>query len=663
MAATYEFLELVKESEAAIKGSQVSEKIHHSIYKTIHSLSNISSIRAGKVYTLKVPIKELQVLEIPKNNYLSVLRNLINDKLIQQLCIFNFNDETKELNIISCYISLPTTDETNIQSLYTEILQYSIKSIIKYINNRPLVKKQNLFNEFELDFKQLNKPPLEKLPNTIFDPTYLIIPSAFDINPEPQVLNTIKKDLRNELTRQKYFTEIFEYGLLTIRDEEISIRYETADEFMRLKIIQKYKSDGELKTKLDAIFLEESAYYIEPFVPKSTEYSLKIAETIKSYNSEKNKNVRFPGLLTIEYIRSLSKIVNDIYQQQYKNDVYKEIQFYLDKLKFLATQSMDEVVLYLYQDELEQINSKVIDALKNSNEIMYLQWYLKKDIVYIFAYKDPEIFHKIVANLLENINNIQTWKILALKFLIEQYEDEFPDLFKNNAFKEAYGKLLRKVYIHFMPWYFKILIYINFPFFQDIAFQQAKEKILNEQNILQKENLKILEEKKLIQIQEKKEKLARAKDINTLVRIMDKVYSYLKEGKIPYLESILQELTGWEEKDFIEYLKNQQFVLYNINNKQVILYAKNLNWKISAIKMHQIITQNLQLKNLDSKVEMEVRNNKNELTKIRSFIEAKLKNSPKSEVQEEDPFKTFNKVIEKEKMKEKLNITSDELEI
>lgn len=657
MAKIPEFLNLIKESEAAIRGSQVTEKIHHAIYKKIQSLSNISSIRNGSVYTLNVPIKELEILDLPQTSYLSALKNLINDKLIAQLCIFYFIKETKELKISSCYISLPaiTGEDITTQQLYFEILQYSIRSIRNFIDSKPIIKKQDLLKDFELDFKSLHKPHIEKLPNTLFDPTYYIVPSIFDISPDPEVLTTIKKDLRNELIRQKHFIELFEYGLMQLRDDEIIIRFESADEYMRTKVIQKYKSEPNLKIELDAILLEESAYYIEPFVSKTTEFSKKIAESIKKHITSKMNVIRFPGMLPIETIRSLSEQVNTFYQQQYKNELYKQIQFYLDKLKFLATQSLDEIVLYLKQEELEQINPQVIETLKNSNEVMYLKWNIKNDIIHIFAYKEPEIFHKIVSQLLES-PTIEHWKVLALKFLIEEYENEFPNLFDDKNFRDAYGKLLRKVYINYMPWYFKILILINFPFFQDIAFQHAKEKILKEQQILEQRNNALLEEKRLNQIHEKKEKLAKAKDINTLVRIMDKVQQYFSEGKIPYIKDLISELPGWEEKDFIDYLKKQNFVLFPINNEKVILYPKNFNWKIYALRLQQIITQILQSRNAN----IDIEKNKTQLAKIRSFIESKIKGGSIQDIGD-DPYDKFEKIIEKEKRKEEIRKKTHEL--
>jgi len=660
MAKIPEFLNLVKESEASIRGSQVTEKVHYTIYKKIQSLSNISSIRNGAVYTLNISIKELEPLNLPRTSYLNVLKNLINDKLIAQLIIFHFIEETKELKISSCYISLPITvsEDNTTQHLYSEILQFSIKSIKKYIESKPFITKQDLLKDFELDIKSLHKPPIDKLPNTLYDPTFYIVPSIFDINPEPEVLTTIKKDLRNELIRQKIFIELFEYGLMPYREEEIPIRFESADEFMRSKVIQKYKSEPNVKIEIDAILLEEFAYYMDPFAKKTTEFSKKLAESLKKQMLSKSNTVRFAGMLPVEIVISTAEITNNIYQNQYKNELYKQIQFYLDKLKSLAHQEIEEVVMYIYQDDLEQINPKVIEALKNSNEVMYLKWNLKNDIVHIFAYKESEIFHKIVSQLLERVR-IEHWKILALKFLIEQYEHEYPNLFEDRDFRESYGRLLRKVYIDYMPWYFKILIYINFPFFQDVAFRIAKEKILQEQKILEEKNNQKLEEKKQQEIQEKKEKLSKAKDIDTLIRIMDKVQQYFSQGKIPFIKQILLEFPGWEEKDFLEYLKKQNFVLFPIKNEKVILYPKNFNWKIYAKRLEQTISQNLNQINQNPQIEQ----NKLELMKIRSFIDSQQKGNNVIEPTE-DPYSKLSKIISKEKQGKNIpEDLPDEIEI
>lgn len=653
MIKNYEFLSLIKESEAAIRGSQVTEKVHHSIYKKIQSLSNISSIRSGKIYNINIPIQELQILNLPKNSYLSALKNLINDKLILQLCIFHYVKETKELKISSCYISLPIDENTNTTQLYNEIIFYSIKSINEFIATKELVNKKDLLKDFEFDFKSVQKPPYEKLSNVLFDPTYYILPTVFDISPDPEIIATFKKDLKTELIKQKILIELFEYGTMPFKENEILIRFEAADEYMRNKIIPKYKTEPNLKMELDSIFLEESAYYLEPFMPKTSEYSKKIAESIKKNIITKFNTVRFPGMLCVEVIRSISDIAQELMQRQYRSDLYQQVQFYINKLKSLINQSDGEYVLYFYQEDLDQLNPKVFEFLINSNEIMNLKWNLKNTIVYIFAYKQEEIFYKITNMLLQN-PRIENWKILALKFLIERYEESFPNLFSNQEFKNAYGKLLRKVYINYMPWIYKIIVYINFPWFQDTAFKIAKEKITNEQQILEERNQKLLEEQKIQKIQEKKEKLSKANDISQLTRIMDKVQSFFLEGELPTIKTLLQEFIGWDEKQFMDFLQQQNFVFFPLKEDKVVLYPMNFNWKIFANRILQIINQKLlQDKNLNEK-------NKSEFIKLRSFLDTKLKRISVSDI-EEDPYKKFEKVIEKEKKKEsKQQFTQEE---
>ncbi|MFN3603498.1 MAG: hypothetical protein ACK4UJ_02175 [Leptonema sp. (in: bacteria)] len=647
MIKNYEFLSLFKESEAALRGSQVTEKVHHSIYKRIHSLSNIRAVRSGGLYHLNMPIQELEPLNLPKNSYLSAIKNLINDRLIIQLCVFDFIKETKELKIHSCYFSLPSDENITVKQLYNELIFYSSNSISEFIASKELVSKKDLLKDFEFDFKSAQKPTYEKLSNVLFDPTYWIVPTVFDVSPDPEIISIYKKDLKEELMKQKILLEIFEYGTMQNREDELLIRFEAADEFMRNKIIPKYKSEPNLKMELDSISLEESAYYVEEFNPKTSEFSKKIAESIKKNISMKFSSIRFPGSLAVEVVRTLGDIVSELFQKQYKNNLYQQMQFYVDRLKSLASQSEVEVALYLSQEEIEQIHPKVIDFLINANEIMNVKWNLKDTIMYVFAYKQEEIFYKIVNMLLKEAN-IENWKILALKFLIERYEDGFPNLFSDVKFKNSYGQLLRKVYINYMPWFYKILIYINFPWFQDKGFQIAKEKITEEQVVLEEINQKMLEEKKLQKIQEKREKLSKATDIAQVIQIMDKVQNFFIEGKIPTIKKILQELIGWEEKQFLDFLQQKNFELFPLKEDKVILYPKNFNWKIYANRIQQIIIQHLNQKN------QKIEQNLSDFIKLRSFLEAKLKGSRALPELEEDPYKKFEAQIQKEKQKEKL---------
>lgn len=659
MIKSYEFLNLFKESEAALRGSQVTEKIHHSIFKKIQSLSTITSARSGRLYNLNVSIPELKALNLPKNSYLSALKNLITDNLIVQLCVFDFIKETLEIKIHSCYLSLPLDENISIKNLYNEVIFYSINSIAEYIRSKPLVHKKDLLQDLEYDFKSTQKPPYERLSNVLFDPTYYIVPTIFDINPDPEIIAILKKDIKQELVKQKVLFDVFEYGTMQNREEELLVRYETADEFMRNKIIYKYKTEPNLKMELDAILLEESAYYLEPFTPKITDFSKRIAEVIKKNILSKFNTVRFPGLLCIEVIRTLADNVSNLLSKQYKDELYQQVNYYTEKLKSFINQNEGDVVLYLTQEDVEQINPKVFEFILNSNEIMNLKWNLRDTVVYVLAYKQEEIFYKIVNMLLKDVN-IESWKILALKFLIERYENNFPNLFSNNNFKDAYGKLLRKAYIDYMPWYYKFLIYINFPWFQDHAFRIAKEKINREQQILEELNQARTEERKMQQIQEKKEKLSKATEIAQVVRIIDKIQNCFLEGKLPTIKNILLELVGWEEKQLMDFLQQQNFVLFPLKDEKVILYPSTFNWKIYATRILQIISQIL---NSNRNIE---ENNKIYLIKIRSFLETKLKGIQKIEI-EEDPYKKFEETIQKEKKKQKLSeedfVDTEEIEI
>ncbi len=656
MIKNYEFLNLFKESEAALRGSQVTEKVHHAIFKKIQSLTNITYIRSGRLYNLNVPIQELQSLNLPKTSYISALKNLITDKLILQLCVFDFIKETQELKIHSCYLSLPLDENISLKNLYNEVIFYSVNHIAEYIRSKPIVQKKELLQDLEYDFKSTQKPPYEKLTNILFDPTYYIVPSVFDVQPDPEIVTNIKKDLRYELIKQKVLLEVFEYGTMQNKEEELMIRYEAANEFMRNKIVSKYKTEPNLKMELDAIFLQESAYYFDPFVPKTTEYSKKIAEAIKKNILSKFNTVRFPGLLCIEVIRTLADSVYELMAKQYKDELYKQVNYYTEKLKSFINQDDGDLVMYLTQEEVEQINPKVFDFILNSNEIMNLKWNLKEGIVFVLAYKQEEIFYKIVNMLLKQ-NKIENWKILALKFLIEKYENHFPNLFSNKDFKDAYGKLLRKAYIDYMPWYFKLLIYFNFPWFQDYAFKIAKEKINREQLILDELNQSKWEERKMQQMQEKKEKLEKATEITQIVRIMDKVQNFFSEGELPTTNNILLELVGWEEKQLLDFLQQQNFVLFPLKEEKVILYPNNFNWKIYANRIIQAINENL-----NSKKNISVEKNEANLIKIRSFLESKLKSNQITDI-EVDPYKKLKKAIQKEKNKEKYDEKQDLEEI
>ncbi len=663
----YSFLQLTKESEAALRGSQVTEKVHFAIFKKIESVSNILEIRRGNIYNSSVPISELKPLDLPKVSYTSSLKNLLNDKLIAQLCIFHY--EFGEIKVLPCYISLPLDGITTPQQLYNEILFYSVRNIEKFLKEKEIVKKNDLIKDFELDFKSLQKPKIDQLPSALWDPANLIVPTTFEFLPSPEVITTIKRDLTKELLRQNLFADLFEYGLMPLKKEEFTVRFESADEFLRNYVIKKYKSDPQLNQHIEAILLEESAYYLDYYVPKTTEFSKKIAETIKKYITSKTNQTRFPGMLPIEIIQTVSSSIEENFKKENQNKIFEQTQSFIEKIKSMSSGPM-EPLLYLNYQEINQIHPEVFENLKKSKELLCLEWHLQNSSIWIFAYKEPLIFKKIVSYFIKN-PDIEEWKLLVLKFLIEKYEEEFPDLFKDIEFKIHYGKLIRKAYIHFMPWYYQIIIFLNFPFFQDKAFHYAKEKVYANQKILKEKNKKIIEEMQIKLAIEKKEKLLKAKNIYLISKIMDKIIFYFNQGKFPFTSEIYKELSmdkiifyfnqgkfpftseiykelSMEKKEFEDFLKENQFVTFSDQKEnQILLYPKILNWASYARDVSQTIQLTLK-KNLNPEI-------KSTLQKIYFYIESKMKVYTKKnqKIESEDPYKKLEKEIKRIKQQEK----------
>ena len=105
-------------------------------------------------------------------------------------------------------------------------------------------------------------------------------------------------------------------------------------------------------------------------------------------------------------------------------------------------------------------------------------WYLPKEEVYVFAPRRLSAFLNCISDMNRSMPEA-TWKILAVKILIEANEKYLQSLFTNENTVKMYGNLLSKAYMDYFPWYYPLFIY--FTFFRNIFFASAKIKIETEQ--------------------------------------------------------------------------------------------------------------------------------------------------------------------------------------
>lgn len=137
---------------------------------------------------------------------------------------------------------------------------------------------------------------------------------------------------------------------------------------------------------------------------------------------------------------------------------------------------------------------------------------------------------KSVIKSLTMAANVDAWKVLSIRNLIELNEDAIQTVFNDEEFVKNYGKVLRKGYVKYFPWYFGILDFVGVAkLIQDIFFQAAKEKIRSEQSFFKSKNRDIAFKLEQKEIQEKLKEDEKIKSLEQKSKLSEALNQYYFE--------------------------------------------------------------------------------------------------------------------------------------
>lgn len=645
------FLELLKESEALARGANLAEKIHHAVYKAVKGSSTIESIRNGQVFTLDTPIPELQANTTTRKDIMDVLQRLISDQLIAQVFILAYNSDAGEIRLRPCYIAHTGDDRITPVQLFNETIYTSVGAIEAMIEERPVLTGSMIRKDLETDFKSQNMPDPQSLKATVIDPLKVLHPAGFDLVPPAELLREGRTLLREELVKRGIVADIINYGLLPLRDNETLVLFETAYDFMVSKILPTHKSKGNLKAEIDSIAQEEGAHSIETNSPKSTNFAVQKASAVKkTLLSQPGRagGSRYPGSLAIEIILQLASESEHLYESQWEADINQVYQDFREPM--VAPDALwFDMIRFVDQEEQMDIPPKAWNKIISDPDLLYSTWQTQHGTVHVIARKDVHAIKDLLTGMLE-LGPGEQWKILALRFLIEKYESSLQELFESSETIALYGSLLRRVYMQYIPWYLRIFMF--FKAVQDYAFKNAKEIILQKQHHLEEQNAhqtQAIEKKRL---QEKKQRLAAAKDLQMINRIVEKIDHTFQEGRsVPVAGVIRQEFPEIQGPDFYEFLNKHNFQMLSGPDSQgpqdaILLYPVDHNWRVRVARLRRRIEE---LLSSDSTPAGQV----NLLRMIDKHLHSPISQGDRSgaRTDPEDAYEKFEKVLNEQKQK------------
>ncbi|MCB1304802.1 MAG: hypothetical protein KDK37_11010 [Leptospiraceae bacterium] len=577
----------MKESEALARGANLSEKAHHAVYKAVKSLSALDQIKNGNIFHAGLPIPELENLSYGRKEALEVLQRLMSDQLIAHVFLLEYDPGQKKMTLTSCYIAHTGDDRIGPEQLFQELLMQSVSNIEDMIKARPLFNRDAIMKDFEKDINSPSVPDTAQLPATVVDPLSAIQPAAFDFVPPAELLRIARDEIREELIRRSDVVYLLEYGLLPVRDDEVLVRFEAANDFMVSKIIPMHRSNVNLKSELQSISSQEEAYHVEGFVRKTADFPQRKAAAIKKHLlAGPTRASRFPGSLAIETILQLHGAAEKKFKDQWEKEVdhqHKEIR---DSILGLGVEVADQI-RFFSEDDRQSIPPEIWKRLISDSGFFHSTWERSDGTYHVLCKKNPAIFPQLVTIML-SMGPQDHWKILAFRFLIEKYETTFPELFNDGEFVEAYGRLLRRAYMSLIPWYYRLLMLFGFRSIIDAAFQHAKKRIQEEQEVLSQRNQSNRDDVDRQRIMQQKEKAGQAETLEFSRRIIESLERYyFRENKPPLISEVAAELADKKEDEVRDFIKKQGFKTLDFQSDKILLYPVDHQWRARAVRLRK----------------------------------------------------------------------------
>lgn len=189
----------------------------------------------------------------------------------------------------------------------------------------------------------------------------------------------------------------------------------------------------------------------------------------------------------VELILNLSDEIENTLKSSYQEQLRNRFHEMTDHLSKQVGR-WDKLILFISDEEFRTYPTELKRLLTEDRHIAYSPWETKGITIHTFMRMDTETVRSMIKSL-STAANVEAWKILGIRNLIELNEDSIHSVFKDEEFVKNYGKVLRKGYVRYFPWYFSILDFVGVAkLLQDLFFQGAKEKIRSEQSYFKSKN-------------------------------------------------------------------------------------------------------------------------------------------------------------------------------
>ncbi|TGK02867.1 hypothetical protein EHQ53_05180 [Leptospira langatensis] len=653
------FLKVKKLNE--VVSYYMNDKVTHSLYKAISAASSFKNVKKRQLFEPHHKVPEVADLS-PKEMDMH-LKRLLEDGTVSQLAYLISQDVERPPEGLPCYAAIPETEALDLSRIYLELLDLSVSSLLVYLDRKPELNKALVWENMENDWDGGGVRKEAPFPQLFLYLRQAFQNEHFRITPNPEFVKDFLFELEDDLHKKGRVIDVPGYGLFGLKSPKEAVQIlEYIDDFIETKGSKQLRYA--LFEEFQKIAMEEKFYYSNPSHPETTKFKIARAEAFATALPSGNPNPGSPGMLSVVLIRSLSEIAEKELQRQ--SSERDRNRFHDIKRNLLSESgSWEKKVLLVPDKEFKQFPEELKRMLIDDLEIGYSTWETKTSTIHSFFHKEANSVRQIILSLGAAMG-VETWKILCIRQLVESNEPQIKSVFKEPDLVRAYGKVLRKGYMDYFPWYYSILDLLGIGrIFQDIFFAQAKEKIRIQQNQLKTKNHENSRKEEQAKVQEKIKEEERIRSAEQRSKISTAMDGYYFKMKVPPTAAEIQSsVPEFSPEQYYEILEREKFVFLTWEKgkerfDQILCYPGGDSFRNKARELHKILSEKLEF--LQNKVRTtEEEDARFRITKVVKHVDewfASNKSGEKSaspnngakkgKLEQEDPFESFRVEINK----------------
>lgn len=573
----YSFLRVRKEKESIILGISPTSKTQQEIIKVTKNLSTVQNAGKGGLLSFKKSI--LDQLQLDEKTLSQTLVPLVNNQFLCQVPVFEYEPSEFLITIVPYFITHPGDDKNfSIANLFEELIVSSFKNLKYWYEGKPKVSPDEQESEYDWYLKG-NKTPFRGNTN-IFNCFQMLKEFNNGIPIYEEVIEYISKDIERRFIESNLSVPLNNFGILFVKKGEVHEMFETANHFMTEKIIEPLLEDSAVRAELDPLLLEKKIYYeTNDFPIKTTKYAVALANALKLIK-KRDGNDNPSQLLTVDIILQLESSVEDYYMNQWREDCDNVKKEFKRSITAPSSRWTNLITFIQHADSLRYPPDVWKDLLVDK-EMYYIKWQSPKSTVHVFTGKEHSFIRSLVVGMIA-VSPAEHWKAVALKYLVDKYERTLRPLLIDANFSVIYQELSKKVYMPYIPWYFRILMFIPIQSLIDVFFEKAREKIKHEQDMLALRNEVMI--KKIDNELDSKRKtlMDKVKDgyySDGFKKVLDKFY--FSKKSVPTLKEFKESFP--DDPNLAETLKKRKFRIVTVpvrggEPQEVVLYPSDESW-------------------------------------------------------------------------------------